>query len=172
VLSQRQMTAEEFLLFVDQHPDKRFDFVDGEIVEVSPKRLHGRTQTIVVVELEQYTHENPIGIVHTETLHDLQGRFFLPDVSVNRPTDSDYFTEPPILVVEIRSDTQSRESQRRKARAYIERGTAMVWLFMPGEGVEVYRPGHEPVALTPDDTLTGYDVLPGFNVLVRTFFPE
>jgi len=172
VLSQRQMTAEEFLLFVEQHPDKRFDFVDGEIVEVSPKRVHGLIQATVAGELIDYTKQNPIGRVHTEVLHILAGVNFMPDVSVNRPTDSDYFTEPPILVVEIRSDTQSRESQRRKARAYIERGTAMVWLFMPGEGVEVYRPGHEPVALTPDDTLTGYDVLPGFNVLVRTFFPE
>jgi Uma2 family endonuclease len=32
----REMTAEEFLAFEAQHPDKRFDFIDGEMVEVSP----------------------------------------------------------------------------------------------------------------------------------------
>ena len=30
----RDMTAEAFLAFADQHPDKRFDFIDGEIVQV------------------------------------------------------------------------------------------------------------------------------------------
>jgi Uma2 family endonuclease len=35
MLPEKEMTAEAFLAFAEQHPDKRFDFVDGELVEVS-----------------------------------------------------------------------------------------------------------------------------------------
>src|SRR5262249_53834298 len=122
----KEMTAEEFLAFAEQHPDKRFDFIDGEMVEVSPKRLHGRVQTILATAFEIYTEHNPVGVVHTEVLHELDGKKFIPDVSINPEGDADYFTTPPLLVVEIRSDSQSEEAQRRKARDYIKRGVRMV----------------------------------------------
>ncbi len=48
---QKEMTAEEFLAFAEQHPDKRFDFIDGEMVEVSPKPIHGRKQVIFAAAL-------------------------------------------------------------------------------------------------------------------------
>jgi len=44
---------------------------------------------------------------------------------------------------------------------YIERGAALVWLVMPGEGVEVHRPGAAAQTLAAADTLDGGAVLPG-----------
>src|SRR5262249_51915006 len=111
---QREMTAEEFLDFAEQHPDRRFDFIDGEMVEVSPKRLHGRIQTMLAAAFEIYTRTHRVGKVHTEVLHVLNGKKFMPDVSVNPPEEADYFTKTPLVVVEIRSDSQSEEAQRRK----------------------------------------------------------
>ncbi|HLV34148.1 MAG TPA: Uma2 family endonuclease [Spirillospora sp.] len=120
MVAQKQMTAEEFLTFAEQHPDKRFDFIDGEMVEVSPKPLHDRIQVEFATAFRLYVKQNPIGVVYTETLHILNGEKFIPDVCINEATDADYLTTPPLVAVEIRSDSQSRESQRRKARAYIE----------------------------------------------------
>jgi Uma2 family endonuclease len=71
------------------------------------------------------------------------------------------------VAVEIRSDSQSRASQQRKARAYIRHGAKMVILTFPREHVEVYRPGHDPLVLTADDVIDGGDVLPGFQLAVR-----
>jgi Uma2 family endonuclease len=169
---QKQMTAEEFLTLAEQNPDKRFDFIDGEIVEMSPKPLYGRIQTIFAVALEAYTQDNPVGLVYTEVLHVLDGEKFIPDVCINHASDADYFTTPPLIAVEIRSDTQSREAQRRKARAYIKHGVLMVVLVLPGESVEVYRPGHKPLVLSVDDIIDGGDVLPGFRLPVRDLFPK
>ena len=168
---QKQMTPEEFLAFADQHPDKRFDFIDGEIVEVSPKPIHGRKQTIFAVALEAYTAQNPIGLVYTEVLHVLDGEKFLPDVCINVETDADYLTTPPIFAVEVRSDSQSRESQRRKMRAYIQHGVKMGVLVLPGEAVEVYEPGKETQVLTVHDTLDGGEVLPGFILPLNRILP-
>ena len=169
---QEPITAEEFLAFAEQHPDKRFDVIDGEIVEMSPKPLHGRIQTIFAAALEAYTKNNPVGSVYTEVLHILNGEKFIPDVSINQASDEDYFTTPPLVAVEIRSDTQSQESQRRKARKYIKYGTAMVILALPKKNVEVYRQGAKLLVLSVDDTIDGGDVLPGFKLAVREIFPK
>ena len=86
---------------------------------------------------------------------------------INEATEADYLTTPPLVAVEIRSDSQSRVSQQRKARAYIEHGAKMVILTFPREHVEVYRPGHDPQVLSATDTLDGGDILPGFTLPIR-----
>ena len=161
---QKEMTPEEFLIFADQHSDKRFDFIDGEIVEVSPKPIHGIMQVRFTVALANYIEDHPIGQVYTEVLHVLGGEKFMPDVCINEDSTADYLTTPPLFLVEIRSDTQSRESQRRKAHAYLQHGVKMVALVLPGESVEVFRPGKPTLVLTVEDTLDGEDVLPGFQL--------
>lgn len=168
---QKEMTPEEFLTFAEQHPDKRFDFIDGEMVEVSPKPLHGRKQNIFAAEFEAYTKLNPIGVSYTEVLHVLNGEKFIPDVCINEESDADFLTIPPLFVVEIRSDSQSKASQRRKALDYIRHGVKMIVLVLPGESVEVYRPGREVLSLTADDVLDGEDVLPGFKLPLHRILP-
>lgn len=171
MFAQKEMTPEAFLALVEAHPDKRFDFIDGEIVEVSPKPSHGQKQALITIALGNYIAENPIGVVYTEVLHVLGGDKFLPDVCVNVDSEADYLTTPPLFVVEIRSDSQSRESQRRKALAYIRHGAKMAVLVLPGECVEVYRPERETLVLTIDDVLDGEDVLPGFKLPLNRILP-
>lgn len=169
---QKEMTAEEFLVFAEQHPDKRFDFMDGEIVEVSPKPIHGKKQVRFASALLLYLEEHPgMGVAYSEVLHVLSGEKFIPDVCVNVDSDADYLTTPPLFVVEIRSDSQSRESQRRKMRAYIRHGVKMGVLVLPGEAVEVYQPGQNTRILSASDTLEGGDVLPGFKLPLKDILP-
>ena len=168
---QKEMTAEEFLAFAEQHPDKRFDFIDGEIVEVSPKPVHGIKQVRFTIALGNYTEDHPVGQVYTEVLHVLDGEKFMPDVCINEYSEADYLTKPPLFVVEIRSDSQTRELQRRKIQAYLKHGVKMAVLVLPGEAVEVYRPGHETQVLSADDTLDGADVLPGFKLPLNRILP-
>ena len=160
----QQITAEEFLAFAEGHPDQRFDFIDGEMVEVSPKPLHGRIQTALILALGNYNQQHPSGVVYTETLHVLAGEKFIPDVALNIASDAAYLTTAPHIAVEIRSDTQSRASQRRKAEAYLRHGTRLVILVLPGEQVELYRPGQPVEVLAAADTLMIEDVLPGFRL--------
>jgi Uma2 family endonuclease len=168
---QKEMSAEEFLAFAEQNADKHFDFIDGEIVEVSPTPLHGRKQIIFGSALEVYTQQNPVGVVYSEVLLVLNGEKFLPDLCVAENSDASYITTPPLFVVEIRSETQSRESQRRKARDYIRLGVKMVVLVLPGESVEVFRPGREVLVLSANDVLDGDDVLPGFEFPLNRILP-
>lgn len=168
----KEMTAEEFLIFADQHPHKRFDFIDGEMVEVSPKPIHGKHQVRFASALDQYLEAHPeLGVAYTEVLHELNGEKFLPDVCVNVDSDADYLTTPPLFVVEIRSESQTRESQRRKMRDYLRHGVKLGVLVLPGEAVEVYQPGKDVQVLTKDDILDGGDVLPGFTLPLNRILP-
>jgi Uma2 family endonuclease len=168
MLFQKEMTAEEFLLYAEQHPDKRFDFIDGEMVEVSPKAIHGRIQALFAGAFIDLTRNNPIGVVYTEVLHILGGKKYIPDVCINIPTTEDYFTEQaPLVAVEIRSDSQSKPAQRKKAAGYLKHGVKLSILVFPGECIEVFRPNQAVQVLSGDDVLEGGDVLPGFKVAVK-----
>ena len=167
MVSRIHITAEEFLAYAEQHPNTRFDFIDGEMVEVSPKPIHGRIHTVFVAAMNAYNTQHPLGVVYTETLHVLDDEKFIPEVCINQATDADYLTTAPLVAVEIRSDSQSRASQQRKARAYIQHGAQMVILDFPREGVEIYRPGQDVLVLSPDDVIEGGDLLPGFSLPVR-----
>ena len=167
MLFQREMTAEEFLAYAEQHEDKRFDFIDGEMVEVSPKAVHGGIQSEFAIKFGIYLQQNPIGKVYTEVLHVLSGEKMMPDVCIHTPTTEDYFTTPPLVAVEIRSDSQSKTAQRKKALAYLKHGTKLSILVFPGESIEVYYLGRDVLVLSGDDTLDGADVLPGFKTPVR-----
>ena len=157
--TREQMTHEAFFAHVAQHPDTRFDFMDGELVEVSPKPLHGYLQAQLITLLSLWLRENPIGVVHTEVLHVLNGENFIPDVSVNasRADDRSHFDAPPLLAVEIRSDTQSRAAQRRKARRYVVNGTPAVLLVLPNEAFELFTPqtGDDPQRFASGQTVAG-----------------
>jgi Uma2 family endonuclease len=171
MLRQREMTAEEFLIFAEQHDDKRFDFIDGEMVEVSPKVIHGGIQSTFAIQFGIYLQHKPelhkTYKVYTEVLHVLGGKKMMPDVCINVVTTEDYFNEvAPLVAVEIRSDSQSKAAQRRKALAYIDNGVMLSILVFPGEGLEVYQPGQPVKQLTYGGTLDGGDVLPEFSVAV------
>jgi Uma2 family endonuclease len=166
MFTQREMTPEEFLIYADQHADKRFDFIDGELVEVTPNDVHGRIQAEFALEFGLYLRQKPIGTVYTEVLHVLGGDKMMPDVCIHVTGTVDYFTTAPLVAVEIRSSSQSKSAQREKALDYLKNGTQMSILVFPGEWLEVHRPNREPLKLSYGDFLEGDDVLPGFRVMV------
>jgi len=163
-----EMSIDELFAYIEQHPDKRFKFSDGELVEVSPKPLHGRLQSDLTILLGKWLEDYPIGTLHTETLHVLDGKMFIPDISVNseKADDRNYFDVPPLLAVEIRSDSQSRASQRRKAVDYITCGTPAVLLIMPDEQIELFTASTQdnPHVYKPGQTLADIPNLPGLQI--------
>lgn len=164
--AQAQITHEAFFSLVEAHPDKRFDLIDGELVEVSSKPIHGYLQVRMAVLLSHWLAVNPIGHPHTKVLHVLGGEKFLPVISVNaqKANDQDYFDAPPLLAVEIRSDTQSRAAQRRKSLRYIALGTPAVLLILPNEGIELFtqETGDQPRSFLQGEVV---DSIPGFDGL-------
>ena len=74
----------------------------------------------------------------------------------------------PDFVAEIRSRNDSLAYLQRKMSEYIAHGARLGWLIDPrNRRVAIYRPGQEPEVFEDPETLSGEDVMPGFEFQVR-----
>ena len=169
-----KMTLEEFLA----HDVEGYEYIEGELVPMSPaSRSHGKIGANVVGHLYWHVRENQLGEVYTvETTFQVGERVLKPDValvSTERLTgDEDKgLPIPPDLAVEVISPTDVQYRVIKKAVAYLEAGTRLVWVLEPvTKTVTVYRSERDIETLTRDDTLTGEDVVPGFSCQVSQLF--
>lgn len=171
------VSIQEFVEIVENNPDKHFDLTaEGEIIEVSPKLIHGTIQARIAFWLNSYLMKSEAlssYLITTEVAHDLDGWPCRPDVSINRTDDEQIPKVAPLLAVEIKSDSNTYSDLRAKAHQYIARGSKMVWLVYPEKQlVEVYQPNADDQILTTSDTLEGGTALPGFSVAIRELLAQ
>ena len=82
-----------------------------------------------------------------------------------------YFIGAPDLAVEVVSPNDRVKEVDDKAKMWLTAGTRAVWVVWPStRSVVVYRAGQPPRVLTAKDTITGEEVLPGFECRVAEFF--
>jgi Uma2 family endonuclease len=175
MVEQTKMTMDAFVELVEQNPDKHFTFnAEGDVIEVSPKRIHSWMQSRYAQFLWNYLDGGalPGYDVLTECAHLLGDWPCRPDVSINSAGDEEIPTTAPLVAVEIKSLSNSYIDLRDKAAQYMVHGTQMVILSFPVPHLlEVYQPGQDVQILTMDDTLDGGEVLPGFTIAVKDLFP-
>ncbi|MBD0264903.1 MAG: Uma2 family endonuclease, partial [Tolypothrix sp. Co-bin9] len=71
----------------------------------------------------------------------------------------------PDFVVELRSSSDSLKKLREKMREYIDNGVRLGWLLDPkNKTVEIFRLEKEVEILESPTTVSGEDVLPGFEL--------
>jgi Uma2 family endonuclease len=79
----------------------------------------------------------------------------------------------PDLAVEVISPSNTPEEMKRKLQDYFDAGVRLVWYVYPDPPeVHVFRSPEQPVVLRPTDTLSGEDLLPGFQIEVKRIFAE
>ncbi len=164
---------------------RKFYLIDGILYEDEmPKRLHARLQVRIGHFLYEYEEGFGLGEVTSECgFHPPASRHtaLLPDVAFQHfenlpdPPPDGYVPQMPDLAVEIQSPSDSLNKLRHKAQAYLENGTAIVWLVQPERrGVEVCRLGAggdmKTEFLGMGDTLHSKDILPGFELEVSKIF--
>ncbi len=165
--------------------NRYFYLIDGRLFEdAMPGRIHGRLAIKIGRYLDEYAETHNLGEATVEVgFHPHESRYtaMLPDVAFQRfenlpdPPPEGYVPRMPDLAVEIQSPTDSRKKLLRKAQAYLENGTALVWLVQPQQRVvEVCRSrddsGIHSDLLGPGDKLSGEDILPGFELDVSKLF--
>jgi len=146
-----------------------------------PGGLHGVIQGQIVFLLKQWARVGPGGVVGSES-----GFVLARDPDTVRGPDVFYigpsrippggppvaFWEgPPDLAVEVVSPSNTPAELRDWVGDFLAAGTTLVWVVHPLAGtVEVHRSGQPVRTLTATDRLTGFDVLPGFDVAVPELF--
>lgn len=179
---QHAVSIEEFEHFLADYveTDRRFELINGEIVEKMPTVLHGILVLILGNAIFTYLRQNPIGHVTVEgryrvpgyTTHDV-----IPDLSFNsnekgEPVSKGAAPYMPDLAVEVQSDGQSDRFMANKAAYYLANGSRMVWLVYPEARVVEVLTQDERFVLGVDHVISGGDVLPGFTLPVRDLFSK
>ena len=166
--------------------DRKYELIDGELIEMSPANsLHAWLASELSAQLRNFASSGNLGYTFVEV-----GVFPAPDRSTLLAPDVAFFSAerllPPFpqtfagfmpdLAVEIASPSNTITELRQKAATYLRHGSRLVWLVLPDqEGVEICRLGDDEQLtfefVGPDGSLSGEDVLPGFELEIRRLFP-
>jgi Uma2 family endonuclease len=181
-VAQKLITADEYFLMPDPPDGSKTELVKGVIVTMAqPGFRHGDIQLAIGSLLRQHARTNGLGRVIVESgvrtdrdPDSVRG----PDVSFwsfdRLPADQRPVGYPEVaadLCVEVRSPDQSRRKLLEKVEEYLRSGVRMVWIVEPDDNtVTVYRQPGKGQELSGDTTITGDDVLPGFQCRVAEFF--
>jgi Uma2 family endonuclease len=175
----RLITADELLAMPS---DERCELIAGEIVKMTPPgREHGEIAAEITFLLRGHVGKKKHGSVTTEIGFILArdpDTVRAPDVAfIRRERRSEspekYVPGAPDLAVEVVSPTDRVEEIDSKTQAWLDAGTALVWVVWPRmRSVAVHRPGLPVRTVQGQDTITGEDVLPGFECSVSEFFGD
>lgn len=179
-----KLTAAEFARLPEPADGSKQELVRGEVVTMPPPGIrHGIVQTNVACLIQPYARAHKLGrvtvesgVVTEEDPDTVRG----PDVAfwgVNAlPAGAvpvGYSDAPADLVVEVLSPSDSRRRVAAKVNEYLASGSRLVWVVDPEDrNVTVYRQAGEGRILWENATITGEDVLPGFECRVAEFFVE
>ena len=177
------VTAEQLLRMPDD--GCRYELIAGVLRKMTPAgwrhgiiagRLHGW--------LAKHTDQQSLGfIVSAETgflLSRAPDTVRAPDIAFIRkdrlaaaPPEEAFWPGAPDLAVEVVSPDDTLREVDEKARAWLDAGTAMVWVVNPRRrSVTVYRSASDIKTLTEDDELRGEDTVAGFRCRVGDIFAD
>jgi Uma2 family endonuclease len=163
-----------------ENQGRRLELIAGEIVEKAmPTEAHGLYCGNLYTALAAFAHPRKLGRVTIETRFRRPNdphNSLIPDISFSsakRPLIAEgSVPDLPDLVVEIQSPDDSLKALREKMRYYLQHGTRLGLIVLPSKRlIEVYTPQMELI-LTENDTLTGGEVLPGFEMPVAAVFHD
>lgn len=182
VLREKLYTVEEFreIAHLPENEGKRLELEDGMIIEIASSKP---INTIVAMRighfLLSYVIPNDLGLVTGS-----DGGFKLnsdtsrqPDVGFVSKSQieiiPDEFDFAPMLAVEIVSP---KEDIFKKVNEYLAAGTKIVWaVYCDEKKVYVFTQDDSGIVHSEpkgmDSTLTGADIIPGFELQVKDIFP-
>lgn len=172
-------TLEDFRAFIAQpeHDDRLFEFIDGEIIEVSPGRTSNseyRDIIAFVVRTFCLEHKLPCHTSGEAGAYEVDGEVVVPDFAYKSTPMSKAYPDPvpPLWVVEIISPTDRAKDIRAKRNVYRRAGILLWEMYPDSQSVDVYVPGKEVQTFGIDDELDVGDILPGFKMRVPEIFIE
>ena len=174
-----RLSAEEFVELCKANQDLQLErAATGEVIVMPPTYpWTGKQNFGLIAQLGAWIELTGLGIGF-----DSSTGFTLPNGAVRSPdaswissdrwealTDNqkqgEFSPIAPDFVVELRSSSDSVEKLRDKMREYIDNGVRLGWLIdSKAKQVEIYRQRKEVEVLQSPNTVSGEDVLTGFEL--------
>jgi Uma2 family endonuclease len=175
--------TEQDVIEADDHADRLCELIDGVLVE----KTMGYNESLIAVEIiylmKAFLKKHDLGIVLGEagTLRILPRQVRIPDVcfiSWDRFPNRQLPSEPipalaPDLAVEVLSKGNTDQEMQRKLRDYFSAGVRLVWYIEPStRSAKCYTAEDQVVELAESQSLSGGDVLPGFELPLKELFAK
>ena len=160
----------------------RTELVKGELVRMAPTgHLHGFVELRIGKVLSIFVDERKLGRVLSGEVGLYTGRdpdtvrgadvAFISNERLAQVQSHSYLDVAPELIVEVLSPDDRWYDVNDKLAEYFNIGVRIVWIADPQHRqVRVCRSLTEMEILSVDDTLSGGEALPGFNVVVAELF--
>lgn len=174
---QKQMTIEEFIVFATspENEARNLEFINGEVVEVSPGRsTYSKVAIVLAAVVYNFCQEHnlPYNASGSEGAYRIGDNTIAPDFAYRSADLINEYPDPvpPQWAVEVISPTDKAEAIREKREMYL-RADILLWeVYYPSRSVDVYAPGQPKKTYSMGDELDGGDVLPGFKLEVAKLF--
>ncbi len=178
-ITQQHLTLDEFLRLPERKP--ALEYEDGVVTQkVAPKPRHSGLQGALVERINRYAQPRKLARAFPELRTTFAGLSRVPDVAVYRweriPTDesgdlaADAF-EPPDIIIEIVSPSQSVNSLIRRCLWFVAHGVRLALLVDPADrSIIAFRPEGRTSALRDQDVVDLSDVVPGLQLVVAEIF--
>lgn len=179
---QQTISAERFFELMEQpeYLDRVIELVAGELIEMSkPTSIHGIVVGLLSAEIVLFVKRGNLGgVMVGDTGFALERKEFGKDsvrgldiayVSKERlpnPPDFSWYEIGPDLAVEVISPSNKTSDTHLKVMQLLNAGTRLVWLVHPESRTVVAHTAKGAV------TLSGGDVLPGFQLRIGDIFPS
>jgi len=176
----KNMTISEFQAFIEQpeNTEKRFEFIDGEIIDVPSNPYVSVIAARIVGFLSMFLLQNKAKghISGADGGFIINGQVFAPDVAYMRhlPTNKGFEQQPPELAVEVISDptNSTEQTDLRRKLAHYRTAEVTIWVVdYVARKVEVHLPDNTVTIYDDTMKLTAEHILPGFELAVKDIFP-
>jgi len=159
------------------------ELIDGVLVEKTMGYYESLLAATIIRILGRFVEDHDLGIVLGEagTLKILPGQVRIPDVCFlrwERFPNRELPREPvpnlvPDLAVEVLSESNTEAEMRRKLHDYFTAGVRLVWYVDPRtKTAKSYTAEDQCVELSEQQSLTGGEVLPGFELPLGELFAK
>ncbi len=177
------LSHEQFRSLCQANPELKLErTAAGGLIVMPPTGWESGNQNAnLTAELIFWNRQTKLGIVF-----DSSTGFTLPNGAVRSPdvawvrqdkmnalnSDPDGFLPlAPDFVIELRSASDRLKPLQDKMQEYIDNGVRLGWLLnAKDQAVEIYRAGREVEVLCSPSSLSGEDVLPGFELNLSEVF--
>ncbi len=173
-----RMTTDEFWEFCQANPEFRSELTkDGELNLMPPTGFGTSDRNLeILLQLGFWAKKDKSGTATESNAGFIlpNGATYAPDAAWTSNKRLETFTEKekekflplcPDFVVELRSGTDNLKELQEKMTEYIENGARLGWLIDPkNKRIHIYRANGEVETLENSKTVSGENVLIGFNL--------
>lgn len=130
----------------EHYADIKHEYIDGQIYAmVGASANHNHLSLYVSSRIRTHLEKTPCDVFQSDFKVKVGTKYFYPDVVVRCDKEDNYYTEKPLLIVEVLSSTTIKYDRSFKLAAYKQIPSLVEYVMIGQDSplVEVYRRTNE-----------------------------